>query len=160
MYREEYFYGIMDLLQYNVMISLLKDKIIKEENGIIEVFKKGREEIVIESVNGEDKVIKDTRKDKNIDITNYDLIYLKSFNRFYSDYELKNMVYVNIDNKCFYRVKIDGYKPSDIRLKPIYRKKVDFSKYEEDKEYLEKFYNIFNNVKFVSPFKIKKYLKI
>ena len=40
MYNEEYFYGITDLMHFNVYASLLKDHIIKEERVIIKVFKK------------------------------------------------------------------------------------------------------------------------
>ncbi len=165
MYREEYFYGIIDIMKYNIMLSLLKDNIIKEERGIIEIFRLNNEEVVIENINGIETIIKDTRIDKNNDITNYDLIYLKSFHRFYSDYELKDMVYVNIDNKCFYRVKIDGYNPSDKRLKPFYLKKKiikeDLSKYannKEDLKYLEKFYEIKKDIKFIKVKDIKDYL--
>ena len=32
MYNEEYFYGITDLMHFNVYASLLKNHIIKEEN--------------------------------------------------------------------------------------------------------------------------------
>ena len=164
MYREEYFYGFIDIMKYNIMLSLLKDNIIKEERGIIEIFKLDNEEIVIENINGLETIIKDTRKDKNNDITNYDLVYLKSFHRFYSDYELKDMIYVNIDNHCYYRVKIDGYNPSDKRLKPFYLKKKitkdDLSKYvsnKEDLKYLEKFYDIKGQVKFNKVKDIKEY---
>ncbi len=155
MYREGYFYGIIDILKYNVTASLFKDKIIKEENGIIEVFKKNREEIVIESVNGKETIIKDTRRNKNKDITEYDLVYLKSFNRYYLDYEIKGMVYVNIDNNCYYRVKIDGYDPKDARIRPIYLKDVSIN---SDNKYLYDFIKISNGIRFVRPSKIKKYL--
>lgn len=155
MYKEGYFYGIIDIMKYNIMLSLLKENIIKEELGIIEMFNKDNEEIVIEIIDGKENIIKDTRKDKNNDITNYDLVYLKSFHRFYSDYEIKDMVYVNIDNNCFFRVKIEGYDPKDKRLKPFYLKKkitkdglVKYCNNKEDLKYLEKFYDIKGLVKF------------
>ena len=166
MYREEYFYGIIDIMKYNIMLSLLKEKIKNEERGILEIFKLDDEEIVIENINGIETIIKDTRKDKNKDITNYDLVYLKAFHRYYSDYELKDMVYVNIDNKCFYRVKIEGYDPSDKKLKPFYLKKkinkedlIKYAKTEEDLKYLEKFYDITNNTKFLKPKIVKEILE-
>ena len=43
MYNNEYFYGITDLMHFNVYASLLKEHIIKEERVIIKVFKKENE---------------------------------------------------------------------------------------------------------------------
>ena len=54
MYNEEYFYGITDLMHFNVYASLLKEHIIKEERVIIKVFKKNDEIVVIETNNFKD----------------------------------------------------------------------------------------------------------
>ena len=78
MYREDYFYGITDLMHHNVYASLLKSHIIKEENVIIKVFKLDDEVVVIETNNFKDTILKDTRKDKNRDLMEYDLVFLKS----------------------------------------------------------------------------------
>ena len=40
MIRDKEFYGISDILHFNVYASLLKEHIIKEERVIIKVFKK------------------------------------------------------------------------------------------------------------------------
>ena len=64
MYREDYFYGLSDILQFNVRASFLHNRITSEERGILKVFKRDEEVIVIEFFQGKDEIIKDTRKDK------------------------------------------------------------------------------------------------
>ena len=64
MYNDEYFYGITDLLHFNVYATLLKEHLIKEERVIIKVFKKDKQVVVIENNNGKDIILKDTRVDK------------------------------------------------------------------------------------------------
>ena len=114
MYNKEYFYGITDLLHFNVYASLLKEHITKEERVIIKVFKKDDEVIVVETNNFKDTILKDTRKDKTTDLIEYDLTFLKVLERYYSDYEIPNMIYEYIEGiGSWYRVKIDGYLPSD-----------------------------------------------
>ena len=150
MYREDYFYGITDLMHHNVYASLLKNHIIKEENVIVKVFKLEDEVVVIETLNFKDTVLKDTRKDKNRDLMEYDLVFLKVLNRYYSDYEIPGMVYESIEGiGSWYRVKIDGYKPTDRYLKPfMLRKKinkedlVNYVKNDEELTNLNKFYDI------------------
>lgn len=93
MYNDDYFYGIIDLMHFNVYAVLLKDHIIKEERVIIKVFKKDDEVIVMETNNFKDTILKDTRKDKETPITDYDLIFLKVLERYYSDYEIPGMIY-------------------------------------------------------------------
>ena len=164
MYREEYFYGLSDILQFNVRASFLKDKIIKEERGIIKVFKRDKEIIVMEYLNGKDEIIKDTRINKNEDITNFDLVFLKAIERYISDYEYPGMIYEYIEGLgSWYRVKIDNYDPTDKRLKPFYLKKKiskeDLSRYVDNKndlEYLEKFWEIKGDLKFNKPKEIEK----
>ena len=150
MYNEEYFYGITDLMHFNVYASLLKEHITKEERVIIKVFKKDEEIVVMENNNFKDTILKDTRKDKNTDITEYDLTFLKVLERYTSDYEIPGMIYERIEGiGCWYRVKIDGYLPSDKLLKPFFLKKKtskeDLTKYaknDEELEKLNKFYDI------------------
>ena len=77
MYNNEYFYGITDLMHFNVYTSLLKEHIIKEERVIIKVFKKDDEIIIVETNNFKDTILKDTRKDKTTDLVEYDLSFLK-----------------------------------------------------------------------------------
>ena len=150
MYNNEYFYGITDLMHFNVYASLLKDHIIKEERVIIKVFKKDDEIIVVETNNFKDTILKDTRKDKSIDLVEYDLTFLKVLERYYSDYEIPGMVYEYIEGVgSWYRVKMDGYLPSDKLLKPFFLKKKinkeDLTKYstnQDDLDRLNNFYDI------------------
>ena len=150
MYREDWFYGITDVMHHNVYASLLKNHIIKEENIIIKVFKLEDEIVVIETNNFKDTILKDTRKDKNRDLMEYDLVFLKVLNRYYSDYEIPGMVYESIEGiGSWYRVKVDGYIPTDKYLKPFMMKKKinkeDLAKYASDDEELSKlnkFYDI------------------
>lgn len=149
MYNEEYFYGITDLLHFNVYASLLKEHIIKEERVIVKVFKKNDEVVVIETNNFNDLILKDTRIDKNSDLMEFDLIFLKVLERYYSDYEIPGMIYEYIDGiGSWYKVKIDGYLPSDKLLKPFFLKKKinreDLTNYADadDLDRLNTFYDI------------------
>ena len=150
MYNEEYFYGITDLMHFNVYASLLKEHIIKEERVIIKVFKKDGEVVVIETNNFKDTILKDTRKDKNSDLMEYDLVFLKVLNRYYSDYEIPGMVYESIEGVgCWYRVSIPGFKPTDKYLKPFMLKKklikedlVKYASNDNELSKLNEFYDI------------------
>ena len=168
MYREDYFYGITDLMHHNVYASLLKNHIIKEENVIVKVFKLEDEVVVIETLNFKDTILKDTRKDKNRDLMEYDLVFLKVLNRYYSDYEIPGMVYESIEGiGSWYRVKIDGYKPTDRYLKPfMLRKKinkedlVNYAKNDKELTNLNKFYDITKGlIKFSKVNDVKKLLE-
>lgn len=170
MYNDKYFYGITDLLHFNVYASLLKEHLIKEERIIIKVFKKNNEVVVTETNNFEDTILKDTRKDKNSDLMDFDLIFLKTLERYYSDYEISGMIYEYMEGiGSWYRVEIDGYLPSDKLLKPFFLKKQickeELSKYADTKEELDKlnkFYDITKGlVMFSKPSEVKKlFLKI
>ena len=81
MYNDKYFYGISDLMHFNVYASLLKEHIIKEERALIKVFKKDDEIVVIETINFKDTILKDTRVDKDSDLMEYDLSFLKVLER-------------------------------------------------------------------------------
>ena len=150
MYNDKYFYGITDLMHFNVYASLLKEHIIKEERVIIKVFKKGNEVVVIETNNFKDIILKDTRIDKNSDLMEFDLTFLKTLERYYSDYEIPGMVYEYIEGiGAWYRVEIPGYSPNDKLLKPFFLKKrityEDLNKYakkEEELDKLNRFYDI------------------
>jgi len=169
MYQENYFYGISDLMHHNVYASLLKDKIIKEERVIIKVFKKDEEIVVVETNNFEDKILKDTRIDKNSDLMEYDLVFLKSLERYFSDYEIPGMIYEYMEGVgAWYRVKIDGYEPSDKLLKPFYLKKkinkedlVKYAKNDTELDKLYKFYDITKGlVKFSKPKDVIKFFDV
>lgn len=164
MYREDYFYGITDLMHHNVYASLLKNHIIKEENVIVKVFKLEDEVVVIETLNFKDTILKDTRKDKNRDLMEYDLVFLKVLNRYYSDYEIPGMVYESIEGiGSWYRVKIDGYKPTDRYLKPfMLRKKInkdDLVNYAKNDQELAKLNNFFDITKGLIKFSKVKDVK-
>lgn len=167
MYNEEYFYCITDLMHFNVYASLLKEHILQEERVIIKVFKKDEEIVIMENNNFKDTILKDTRKDKNTDITEYDLTFLKVLERYTSDYEIPGMIYEHIEGiGCWYRVKIDGYLPSDKLLKPFFLKKKitkeDLTKYaknDEELEKLNKFYDITKGlIKFSKGKEVKELL--
>ena len=150
MYREDCFYKITDLMHHNVYASLLKEHIIKEENVIIKVFKLGDEVVVIETNNFKDYVLKDTRKDKSRDLMEYDLVFLKVLNRYYSDYEIPGMVYESVEGLgSWFRVNIPGFNPKDKFLKPFMLKKkierkdlVNYASNEKELSLLNKFYDI------------------
>lgn len=166
MYNKEYFYGITDVLHFNVYASLLKDKIIKEERCLIKVFKKNNEIVIIETLNFKNKILYDNRKD-NIELTDMDLIYLKTLERYTSDYEIKGMIYENIEGLgSWYRVKIEGFNPEDKLLKPFFLKKKitkkDLTKYANNNDELKRlneFYDITKGlIKFTKPNKVKEIL--
>lgn len=167
MYNNEYFYGITDLMHFNVYASLLKEHIIKEERVIIKVFKKDDEIIIVETNNFKDTILKDTRKDKTTDLVEYDLSFLKVLERYTSDYEIPGMIYERIEGiGCWYKVKIDDYLPSDKLLKPFFLKKNiskdDLNKYasnQEELDRLNKFYDITKGlIKFSKIKEIKELL--
>ena len=150
MYREDSFYKISDLMHHNVYAALLKERIIKEENVIIKVFKLEDEVVVIETNNFKDTILKDTRKDKNRDLMEYDLVFLKVLNRYYSDYEIPGMVYESVEGLgSWFRVCIPGFKPTDKYLKPFMLKKkitkedlVNYAKNDDELTKLNEFYDI------------------
>ena len=167
MYNKEYFYGITDLMHFNVYASLLKEHIIKEERVIIKVFKKDDEIVIIETNNFKDTILKDTRKDKNSDLMEYDLSFLKVLERYTSDYEIPGMIYERIEGiGCWYRVRIDGYLPNDKLLKPFFLKKKiikeDLTKYasnQDELDRLNKFYDITKGlIKFSKVKEVKELL--
>ena len=154
-------------MHFNVYASLLKEHIIKEESVIIKVFKKDDEVVIIETNNFKDTILKDTRKDKNSDLMEYDLSFLKVLERYTSDYEIPGMIYERIEGVgCWYRVKIDGYLSSDKLLKPFFLKKKinkeDLSKYADNQEEIEKlnkFYDITKGlIKFSKVKEVKELL--
>lgn len=170
MYNKEYFYGITDLMHFNVYAALLKNFIIKEERVIIKVFKKNDEVVIIETNQFKDTILKDTRKDKTSDLMSFDLTFLKVLERYYSDYEIPGMIYEYIEGVgAWYRVKISGYSPDDKYLKPFFLKKdisIDnleqYAKTTEELDNLKEFYQITKGlIKFTKPKKVKElFLKI
>ncbi len=165
MYNSEYFYGISDLMHFNVYASLLKEHIIKEERVIIKVFKKDKEIVIIETNNFNDVILKDTRKDKNCDLMEFDLTFLKVLERYYSDYEIPGMIYEYMEGVgSWYRVKIEGYSPEEKLLKPFFlKKKVDkdslikYSKNDQELQRLNDFYSITKGlIKFSKKKEIKE----
>ena len=167
MYNDKYFYGISDLMHFNVYAVLLKDSIIKEERVVIKVFKKDGQVVVIETNNYQDTILKDTRIDKNMDLMEMDLVFLKVLERYYSDYEIPGMIYEYIEGVgSWYKVKIDGYNPSDKYLKPFYLKKkikkedlVNYASNEGELNSLNNLYDITKGlIKFSKINDIKKLL--
>lgn len=164
MYNREYFYGITDLMHFNVYASLLKDHIIKEERVIIKVFKKDNDVVIVETNNFKDTILKDTRKDKNSDLMEFDLTFLKVLERYYSDYEIPGMIYEYMEGVgAWYRVKIDGYNTSDKLLKPFFLKKKikkdDLIKYSNSEAELKKLNRFFDITKGLVKFNKEKDVK-
>lgn len=168
MYRENEFYYITDRLHFDVYNVALKQYIISEERIIIKVFKKNKELVIIEVLNGVNTIVKDTRKDKNSDLCDMDLIFVKVLERYTSDYELKGMCYEYIDGiGSWYRVLIDGFDPNDKDLNIFYNQKLvtedmithsDVDKSVKDKQL--KFLKITKGLKFSKPAKVKKLLDL
>ncbi len=165
MYDNNYFYGLTDLLHFNVYASLLKEHITKEERVIIKVFKLKDEIVVIETNNFQDTILKDTRKDKSTDLMTFDLIFLRTLERYYSDYEIKGMIYEYMEGVgSWYKVHIPNHSPEDKIYKPFYLKKKitkeDLSKYTKSKEDYDKLLTLYNItkglIKFTSPKKVKE----
>jgi len=169
MYNEEYFYGISDLMHFNVYASLLKDKIKLEERVVIKVFRKDDQVVVIENNKGIDIILKDTRNDKNDDLMTYDLVFLRTLERYISDFEMHDMIYEYIEGVgSWYRVKVQGYDPLDKIMKPFYLKKKvkkeDLSKYcnnDNDLVKLNKFFDLTKGlIKFSKPNDVKKLFSV
>ena len=169
MYNLEYFYGISDLMHFNVYAILLKDNIKLEERVIIKVFKKDDQVVVIENNKGIDYILKDTRLNKNDDLMTYDLIFLRTLERYISDYEMPDMIYEYMEGVgSWYRVKVEGYNPLDKMMKPFYLKKkikkedlVKYSSCDEELKKLEKFYDLTKGlIKFSKVNDIKKLFSV
>ena len=167
MYNDKCFYGITDLMHFNVYATLLKEHIIKEERVIIKVFKKNEEVVVVETNNFKDTILKDTRIDKNSDLMEYDLSFLKVLERYSSDYEVPGMIYEYMEGVgSWYRVEIPGFNPDDKLLKPFFLKKKinreDLTKYasnQEELDKLNKFYDITKGlIKFSKVKEVKELL--
>ncbi len=164
MYNDKYFYGITDLMHFNVYASLLKNHIIKEERVIIKVFKKDNEIIIMENNNFKDTILKDTRVDKNSDITNYDLVFLKVLERYYCDYEIPGMIYEYMEGiGAWYRVEIPGYDPNEKLLKPFFLKKKitkdDLNEYAKTSDELDKLIRLYDITKGLVKFSKVKMVK-
>ncbi len=165
MYDNSYFYGLTDTLHFNVYASLLKEHIIKEERVIIKVFKLKDEIVVIETNNFQDTILKDTRSDKSTDLMTFDLIFLRTLERYYSDYEVKGMIYEYIEGiGSWYKVQIPNHSPEDKLYKPFYLKKKitkkDLSKYAKSPEDYDKLLDLYSItkglIKFTRPSTIKE----
>jgi len=164
MYDKNYFYGITNLLHFNVYASLLKNKITKEERVIIKVFRKKEEIVIIETNNFQDKILKDTRKDKTSNLLEFDLTFLRTLERYYSDYEIPGMIYEYMEGiGAWYKVKIDGFNPNSTLLKPFYLKKQikkeDLCNYCNTKEELLLLNNFYDITKGLIKFSKRKEIK-
>ena len=78
------------------------------------------------------------------------IVFLKTLERYYSDYEIPGMAYEYIEGVgSWYRVEILGFNPNEKVLKPFFLKKKinreDLTKYaitSEELDRLNKFYDI------------------
>lgn len=164
MYYEDEFYFLTDKLHHDIYELALSKYITKKERIIVKIFKHGEEEVIMEVVNGKNKVINDTRMDKNRDILEMDLVFVKVLDRYISNYELPNMVYECAEGLgAWYRVKIDGFNPQDKDLKIFYRKKkvseeeiLNSNVSQEVKDKQLKFLKLTNGLRFTKPQKVEK----
>ena len=164
MYNDKYFYGITDLMHFNVYASLLKEHIIREERVLIKAFKKDNEVVVVETNNFKDIILKDTRVDKDSDLMEFDLSFVKVLERYYSDYEIPGMMYEYMDGVgSWYRVEIPGFSPNDKLLKPFFLKKKitkeDLVKYADNQEDIDKLNKLYDITKGLVKFSKVKDVK-
>lgn len=158
MYREDYFYHLIDILNFDLIPLVYPHQIKSPAQIVIKIFNSGQEYIVVETINGQDNIVKDNRSIKK-PLEEYDLIYLKVMERYTSSVELPETIYEKIDGiGCWSRVKIKGYSPQDKYLKPFYLKKsiaknelVKYAKNSKELKKLEKFYDIVREGKFTKP---------
>ncbi len=164
MYYEDEFYFLTDKLHHDIYELALSKYITKRERAIVKIFKYDEEEVIMEVVNGKNEVIKDTRLDKNSDILEMDLVFVKVLDRYISSYELPNMVYEYVEGLgAWYRVKIDGFNPEDKDLKIFYRKKkvteeeiINSNVSQEVKDKQLKFLEITKGLRFTKPQEVEK----
>lgn len=168
MYREDEFYFLTDRLHHDIYELALKDYITKKERVIMKIFKKENESVIIEVVDGKNKIIKDTRSKKESSIFDMDLVFVKVLDRYVSSYELPNMLYEYVEGLgAWYRVKLNGFLPNDPDLKIFYQKKVitkekilNTLKNKEIKDKQLKFLELTKGIKFTRPSEVKKVLNI
>ena len=96
-------YILLDDLRYDIYYASYKSTCESYERVLIKVFQDEKDKIVvdvntiigepIETTNGIDKIVYDTRKDKTKDLMEYDLTFLKVLERMKCDREVKGMVY-------------------------------------------------------------------
>lgn len=164
MYKEDEFYFLTDKLHHDIYALALANYIMKKERVIVKIFKKDNESVVIEVVNGKNKVIKDTRKNKESTLFDMDLVFVKVLDRYVSSYELPNMFYEDVEGVgTWYRVKLDGFLPNDPDLKIFYRKKavtkeeiLNSAKSKEVKDKQLNFLELTKGIKFTRPSEVKK----
>lgn len=163
MYKEGYFYQLIDVLRYDLFRVAYRNKIRNNKRLIIKIFNLSDEFVVVENFNFNDEIVYDNRLDKTRPLEEYDLIFLKVMERYESDVELPNKIYERIDGVGIWaRVKIEGYNPNDKLLRPFYLKKTisfdDLARYtktQEELKYLQNFYNLVGGDKFTHPKVIK-----
>ncbi len=164
MYYEDEFYFLTDKLHHDIYELALSKYIIKKERAIVKIFKHDEEEVVMEVVNRKNEVIKDTRYDKNSEILDMDLVFVKVLERYISSYELPNMIYEYVESLgAWYRVKIDGFNPKDKDLKIFYRKKkvteeeiLNSSTSKEVKDKQLRFLELTKGLRFTNPQELEK----
>lgn len=166
MYRENEFYFLTDKLHHDIYALALKKYLTKEERVIVKIFRRGNEEVIIEVVDGKNEILKDTRKDKKLEIYDMDLVFVKVLIRYVSSYELPNMAYEYVEGLgAWYRVKLEDFNPNDPDLKIFYRKKtvteeeiLNSTKEKEIKDKQLRFLHLTKGIKFTRPNKVKKVL--
>lgn len=166
MYKEDEFYFLTDKLHHDIYALALKKYLLKEERVIVKIFRKDNEEVIIEVVDGKNEIIKDTRKDKDLEVFAMDLVFVKMLERYISSYELPNMIYEYVEGICaWYRVKLEGFNPNDPDLKVFYRKKtvteeeiLNSTKDKEIKDKQLRFLRLTKGIKFTRPSEVKKVL--
>jgi|GEM_PF-3969224 len=160
MYNKEYFYKILDNLEYELARKACENNMDFEGRLLIKVLVKNDNKVIIETYNGKDKILLDNRKTKTENLLDYELSFLSTLERF----ESNGLIYERLANVgAWYKVKYEGFNPSDGDLKIFYLKKdltmEDLNKYAKDKATLKKlqeFYSIANKHKFTKPTELSK----
>ena len=117
MYKEDEFYSILDDLRFDMYYASYKNIMYNYERVLIKVFKLLDEMVIVETINGKDRIIFDNRLDKNKDLLEYDLVFLKVLDRFTCDEEISGRIYEKIAGiGCWSRVKIEGYNHNEAEL--------------------------------------------
>lgn len=156
MYKEDEFYSILDDLRFDMYYASYKNIMYNYERVLIKVFKLLDEMVIVETINGKDKIIFDNRLDKNKDLLEYDLVFLKVLDRFTCDEEISGRIYEKIAGiGCWSRVKIEGYNPNEAELNVFFEKSSNQSALND---YQKKFDEIVKGERFSKKEEVMKIL--
>ena len=136
----DWLYIVLDDLRFDIYYASFKSTLKNYERVIIKVLQKDLEKVVIETINGKDIIVYDTRQDKSTDLLTYDLTFLKVMERFTCDREIPGMIYEKLPGVgAWCRVKKTDANGELIKEK---FKDYKFIEYEQMKEIFFKIFDI------------------